>query len=269
MLAVTAMGALPLGPLGSIAAIVFGWAARREIERSRSRLAGYALATVAMALGVVLTMAWGGAIATWAWAQSYRERVAPIEEAPPIPGRPAARPPAAAPPAAAAPAPPASIVGPGAPRTTKLKREGNVTVVDIGVSASSLSEELAKQRAEASGAGETMVVMTTAARCDPCRGVDQSIRDPLLQTALAKIRLVRVDIEVFREDLDALRIPHSRFPGFFLLAPDLTPRDGIDGGEWDDDIPRNIAPVLGAFVRGRYATRRKDWQPLPGSGIRL
>ena len=43
----------------------------------------------------------------------------------------------------------------------------------------------------------------------------------------------------------------------------------IHGGEWDDDIPPNIAPVLGAFVRGKYGTRRYPWQPLPGSGMRL
>ncbi len=30
--------------------------------------------------------------------------------------------------------------------------------------------------------------------------------------------------------------------------------------EWDDDIPRNIAPVLGNFVRGRYTKRREQWR---------
>jgi hypothetical protein len=90
-----------------------------------------------------------------------------------------------------------------------------------------------------------------------------------MQTALAGVRLVRVDGILFHEDLDALRVPHDDIPGFFLLAPDLTPRDGIDGGEWGDDIAPNIAPVLGAFVRGKYAVRRSPWTPLPPSGVSL
>ena len=40
-------------------------------------------------------------------------------------------------------------------------------------------------------------------------------------------------------------------------------------GEWDDDIPVNIAPVLGPFVRGNLTKRREPWHPPPGSGIAL
>ncbi len=53
------------------------------------------------------------------------------------------------------------------------------------------------------------------------------------------------------------------------LGVNLTPRDGIDGGEWDDDIAQNIAPVLGAFVRGKYPARREAWKAVRGSGMRL
>ena len=90
-----------------------------------------------------------------------------------------------------------------------------------------------------------------------------------MQTALTKVRLVRVDIEVFRDDLEAMKVPRKYIPGFYLLSLDLTPRDGINGGEWEEDIPPNIAPVLGAFVRGKYTARKQVWQPLPGSGIKL
>jgi len=116
---------------------------------------------------------------------------------------------------------------------------------------------------------ETVLVMTTGAGCAPCRSVEQALSDPLMQSALSAVRLVRVDSELFHEDLVALRIPHDRLPGFFLLSPDLTPRDGIDGGEWDDDIPANVAPVLGAFVRGKLTDRRARWRPVPASGVSL
>ena len=64
-------------------------------------------------------------------------------------------------------------------------------------------------------------------------------------------------------------MPIKAIPGFFLLSPDLSPKDAINGGEWDDDIPPNIAPVLGAFMRGKYAKRREGWHASPSSGIRL
>lgn len=256
-----------IGPVGSILAIVFGLHARREIEQSGGRRTGHALATIGIALGVCLTMVYGAGLSYFVWTDRHRADPAgaePAAEAPlPVPSAPTAR---AAP---STPAPAPADLGPFAPKHTKVKKQGEITVVDVGSSTSALPEELAKQRAEASSAGETLVVMTTASRCDPCRGVDRSLVDEKMQTALAKIRLVRVDIMVFHDDLETLKIPDQAIPGFFLLAPDLTPRDGVDGGEWDDDIPPNIAPVLGPFVRGKYAQRRRPWKPVPPSGISL
>jgi hypothetical protein len=155
------------------------------------------------------------------------------------------------------------------PRATRVEKNGSITVVDVGLSVSSLAHEFAHQRAEAAAADETLLVMTTATACDPCRGVDEALRDPRLQSALGHVRLVRVDCQAFDDDLAALRVPTDRFPGFFLLASDLTPRDGIDGGEWDDDVAANIAPVLGAFVRNKYVVRRQGFRPVPAPVITL
>jgi hypothetical protein len=279
------LAALLLGPVGAIMAIPFGWYGRREVERERGRLRGHALATVGLLLGVTLTPAWGLGLSYFAWTQRYRVDPAAAAEPPEDPPSPAvaAAPspradprPRGAPPPPSVPAPrseppPASGApfAPGAPSHTHTLRQGRILVVDVGRDTPSLQEELARQRAEATILGETLVVMTTEGRCDPCRGVDRSLLDPLMQTALAKVRLVRVDRIVFHEDLDGLRIPSENVPGFFLPSVDLSPRDGIDGGEWDDDIAPNIAPVLGAFVRGRYFDRREPWRPVPGSGMSL
>ena len=273
-LAVSAIVAAPLGPVGAILAIVFGWHARQELEQEAAaaggravapRRSGYGLATAGMILGVVLTMGWGGALSYWAWTYRYRSDPAGDE-----PSATAATTGSPLPQPAPAPTAPRAVdAEPFAPKYTRVQREGRITVVDVGITAQSLSAELAKQRAEASAARETMLVMTTANGCVPCRGVDRSLGDPLLQAALAGVRLVRLDIEVFHEDLDALKLRHEGVPGFFLLAPDLTPRDGITGAEWDDDIPGNIAPVLGPFVRGRYPQRREPWRAVPASGMAL
>lgn len=262
-LAVSSVVALIFGPVGAVLAIVFGHQARREIERSAGRRSGFALATVGMALGVLLTMGWGGALSYF--ALTYGTRVDPAGDEPGTPAPIAPAPTLRAPSPHPAPLQPEQF----APRHTRVKKEGSIVLVDVGTSSAVFAEELAKQRAEASRDGESLVIMTTAGSCDPCRGVDRSLADPLLQKALAGVRLLRVDVNVFHDDLAALQIPDQAIPGFFLPAPDLTPRDGVDGGEWDDDIPRNIAPVLGAFVRGKYTQRRRPWHPIPVSGVTL
>ncbi len=263
-LARNAVRVLLLGPVGAILGIVFGWDALQRIEREGGRRSDRVAAILAMALGGLLTMVWGGALSYLAWTHFYRaEPVAAAAPPPVVPPEPFAAP--RTPPPRPRPADPV----PSSPQHTKLQREGQITVVDVGVETPSLKEELARQRADASAEGETVLVMTTAADCAPCRGLDSSLRDPLMQSALAHVRLVRVDLYVFHEDLDTLKIPHERFPGFFLLAPDLLPRDGIDGGEWGDDIAANIAPVLGPFLRGKYTQRKEPWKPVTGSGVAL
>lgn len=259
------LSALFLGPVGAVLAIVLGWYARRDLEKSAEKRRGWGLATLGLALGVILTPAWGAAMSYFAWTHRYREPPEAEQTVPAAssePREPSPSPPGHAPPPAAAP--PAA-----APLSTTIDHVGKITVVDLGRSTPSLSDELAKQRAEAARDHETLLLMTTAADCDPCRGVDRSLKDRMMQTALAGVRLVRVDTNLFGEDLQALRVPHDRIPGFYLLAPDLAPRDGIDGGEWDADITPNIAPVLGAFVRGKYKERREQWHPLPGTGVAL
>ncbi len=269
------LSALLLGPVGAILAIFLGTYARREIARAGTRRSGAALALAGIVLGALLVPLWGLGLTYVIWTQVHHDLPAagddpespPGMDDPTDPDDPAAPAPGGLPgmPGQAGPRLPLVV----APRHTRIAHEGRITVVDLGMDTSSVADALARQRAEAATEGETLLLMTTAGRCDPCRGVDQSLTDARLQTALAKVRLVRVDIVAFHEDLEALRIPDARIPGFYLLALDLAPRDGIDGGEWDADIPVNIAPVLGAFLRGKYAERREPWRPLPGSGMTL
>jgi hypothetical protein len=259
------LAAVVLGPFGAFVAIVLGILARRDAQRERHR-ASVRLATFGIVLGVILLPAWGVGLSYFVWSRVLRAQEPGFE---PVVPRRAPSPPVPDPREPRDPRAPRgrSPSGPAVP--TRVEHQGRITIIDVGSSSPSLADELADQRAAASAAHETLVLMTTADGCAPCRGVDASLKDPLLQGALGGVRLVRVDIVAFHDDLDALHIPHDKIPGFFLLAVDFTPRDGVDGGEWDDDIPRNIAPVLGPFVRGQYKKRRTPWRPLPGAGINL
>lgn len=258
---------------GGLAAVGLGWLGRREVEEDSKRRRGHLLATVSMATGLVLSVGACTVMALYGYVDARREarkkqRESLVEVE--MPREREREPPHRQPPIFKAPPPPPPQGS--VPKQTVVKREGSITVVDVGTGAVSLVAELEAQRAAAEKEGQTLVLMVTADPCGPCRGVDVALKDPKMQKALDKVRLVRADTHVFDKDLTALRVPHDHFPGFFLLGKDLVPRDGVDGGEWDDDIPDNIAPVLGPFVKGAYTKRRKEFKLAPpknGGGIRL
>ncbi len=162
------------------------------------------------------------------------------------------------------PAPPPSV-----PAQSRVDRIGAIEVVDVGLGAPALTETLATQSKLAAEQGQTVLLMVTGGECSPCRSIETALGEPLMQQALRNVRLVRVDLRVFKEELADLRMQTNVFPIFALLADDMTPRDAIHGGEWDEDVAANIAPVLGEFVRGSYRSRRNpEWSPTPG-GMRL
>ena len=176
---------------------------------------------------------------------------------------------AAAPPASPSASASASVASdtakPSAPSDTVIRMLGQIEVVDIGLSSPPLDQALTAQRALANVKQQTLLVMLTGATCTPCRGVDAALNNPMMQEALASVRLVRIDLKVFREELAELSMPTNIYPAFLLLDAEMRPLDGIHGGEWDADIAKNIAPILDAFVHGKYETRRHDWSARAGS----
>jgi hypothetical protein len=230
------------------------------------------LAIIAVTSTVLFVVA--GGVAVWLWRSWVPAELSPAEspsfDLPPV--APTAAPPSASVPVVRAPSPsvPSSVPLDLVPRTTKVTRVGKIAVVDVGVETrKTLAEELAAQRSLALAEHQTLVVMTTRFGIKEFLDVDAALPHPLLQTALADVRLVRVDVVLFENELEELGVPTHGIPWFVLIGPDLVPRDGIDGGEWDDDIPRNIAPVLGAFVHGNYKARRQTWKPPKGKGVAL
>jgi hypothetical protein len=238
-----------LGPLGALFGIALGVVAYHTLGRQPDAR-GRGVASAAIVLGVIGLAGWVG---VGAWA--VRAHLAELAAAP------------AAPPFEAGDDAPRGPLVP-VPLDTRETQVGDITVVDVGTSTPSLEAELLRQALAASRDGETLMVMTTTGACEPCRGVGASLADTRMQEALGKVRLVRVDIPTFFEDLDDLDMFSDRYPGYFLMGADARPHDGIDGGEWGEDIAENIAPVLGPFVRGKLTRRRTTWSP-PQHGQRL
>jgi hypothetical protein len=252
-------GFICLWGMGGLLGVVLGLVARSELEHAEGREHGRGLATAGLALGIVNVAAFVigiAVLATWMAAPGSSPSVA----APyPTPA-----------PTYAIPSPPTSAgplaAGPGAPgeatreRDTRTTEFGGVTLVDPGTAAPRLQPLLAAEQAAAEAAQQRLVLWTVTPDCSPCAGVAVSLRDRKVQKALEGVRLVRVDVREFAPDLERLGIPIDKLPGFVLLAPDHRPLDYVDGGEWDADVAGNIAPVLGAFVRGTYAKRRHPWR---------
>jgi hypothetical protein len=119
------------------------------------------------------------------------------------------------------------------------------------------------QRALADSEHQKLVLWVTAVDCAPCNGVSVALGTRRLQEALAGVRLLRVDAADFRSELVKLGVPVEVMPGFALIDRAGAPADYVNGGEWDADVPENIAPVLGGFVRGTYRARRNPWAGAP------
>lgn len=242
--------------IGGVLAIVLGLAARSEIARSAGRESGQAAAIAGISLGAlnVASCVIGIAVGIALLARPA---------APTALGAPKVSMPAPA----AVPAPSASSTGRVPPENATRERVfgealfGSVRVVDVAAAdEKSLRRILENQQQAATLAEERLMLFVVGPNCLPCNGFMLALSDTRMQTALRKVRLVRVDASEFAPDLGALGIPSETVPGFALIAAGQRVSDYVDGGEWDADIAQNIAPVLGAFVQGKYRVRRRQFQ---------
>jgi len=243
--------------VGGFFALTLGAVAKGEIARSHGTRTGSGLAIGGMVLGALNVLASAAALALLlSYASSPTTATpspAPVFAPPPV----SPMVPAPAPsPAPSATASAQSSREPGVIAT----RVGKLELVDVDRDVPSLSRELEAQRKAAAKDGKRLLVWVVVDDCMPCNGVAAALGDPSMQTALEKVRVVRVNSRDFGQDLTFLGIPVAKVPGFALLGDGNRPEDYVNGGEWDDDIPRNIAPVLGNFVRGRYTKRREQWR---------
>jgi hypothetical protein len=252
-LASGALSFVCLWGLGGVLAIIIGWVAHGEIERAQGRLSGKGLASAGIGLGIanlVATVVGLGvlvALAVRPDAPTAVQGPAPLVPAPMI-----------APPVAPTP-PPTPSVEELPPLPTLPPQIGKIVIVEAQESSITLERQLLEQLAASSKAGGRVVLWTVTPGCEPCAAVGRALPDARMQRALSGVRLVRADATNFAPELRKLGVPIDLFPGFTLLDARAHPADHIHGGEWGDDIPANIAPVLDKFVRRTLFARRYQW----------
>jgi hypothetical protein len=246
--------------LGGILAIVLGWVAHGEIERSQGRLSGKGLASAGIGLGItnlVATIVGIGVLGALALRPDPPSALTG-PAVPPAVGPAPMLPPAS--PHAPAPAPSLLEVEPeNLSLPTLAPQIGKIVVVEATDAGEALEPQLIKQLAESAKSGEHLVLWTVTAGCEPCAAVGRALPDARMQRALSGVRLVRTDVRAFAPELLRLGVPIESVPGFTLLDRKAQPLDHIHGGEWGDDIPANIAPILDKFVRRTLSARRYQW----------
>lgn len=244
--------------VGGLLALTLGLVAKGEISRSEGTRSGAGLAIGGALLGALnLVVSILGLAGLLFWAGSPTPSASPSPPSPVVAPAPT---PTFFPPPSPSPAPVAS----GTPSSRQggviISRVGKVELVDLDGDIPSFGRELEAQRKGAAKDGKKVVLWVVVDDCLPCNGVAASLPDAKMQVALEQVRLVRVNARDFGQELTFLGIPVAKVPGFALLGEANRPVDYVNGGEWDEDIARNIAPVLGNFVRGRYDKRRDPWR---------
>jgi hypothetical protein len=168
--------------------------------------------------------------------------------------------------ASSPPAPGPPVPSPATATTTSTVPPGGwgrIHVVDLHASATPLRAQLAEEVHSASEAGEVVLVETTSRACAACSEIALAMREPALQTALATVRVVRVDVDELQAEVAPLHMKESRLPWFYLLDARGEPRDAISADEWGDNVADDIAPVLEAFDNGSLKKRRARWHGTP------
>lgn len=241
---------------GGVLAIALGWLAHGEIERSEGRLAGKGLASTGIGLGIanlIVTVVGVGVLVALAVRPEPPSAV--LTPAPPY------LPPAviAAPSTPPPPAPHAEAVEAIPPLPALPPHIGKIVIVEAAVGGDGLETQLLTQLQESAQAGERLLLWTVTTDCEPCDEVGDALTDARMQRALGKVRLVRADTASFPRELQQLGIPSGSVPGFTLLDARAHPMDHIHGGEWDANVPANMAPILDKFLRHTLTQRRHPW----------
>ena len=244
--------------IGGVGAIILGIVGHGEIRRSEGRQYGEGFAIAGIVLGVLHLVA---IIVGFAALFAFSAHPGGFAG-----GTPPALPTAFAPkgPVATRPVPaptPADQTGAASRESsTRLTRFGGITLVDPGSDPGTLQSLVQNELSQASSANQKLVLWVSAPDCAPCTGVSVALTHPRMQASLDGVRLVRIDARDYQVELVRRGIPVEVLPGFALLGARGEPVDYVNGGEWDADIPENIAPVLGSFVKGTYRTRRNPWR---------
>jgi len=233
------------GILTGIPAIVLGLMSRKSIQQSGGALGGGGMAVggiVTGSIGTAVTLLYFVFFAVGMYSATHAASSLSAGGGGALTLPTVTAPTATAPPAAEA-----------APTTTRF---GKIRVTDLHRASVTLQGQLEDEVRRASAEGHTVLVETSASWCSSCKEFAAALPDPAMQRALDKVDIVRVDVDEFATEIGQLQMSAPAVPFFFKVDSTARATDAVSGDEWDDNTAKNMAPVLGAFVRGTLTKRR-------------
>lgn len=128
------------------------------------------------------------------------------------------------------------------------------TIVRLHPKDGDLQTLLAEEAHKADSLGQMPVVEFDATWCPPCQAIDNAIREEneLILSAYADTYIIRLDVDEWGWGDSRLHdFKFDAIPVYFKLDTEGNQTgEVIDGGAWGEDIPENIAPVMGEFLHG-------------------
>lgn len=93
------------------------------------------------------------------------------------------------------------------------------------------------------------VLFFTATWCGPCKQFKNSLGDPLMIDALSGVTLIMIDGDVDAEkEKICQKYGIKSYPSYLRVDESGKLLKKTDGGAWDENIPKNMAPVLKKFM---------------------
>lgn len=174
-----------------------------------------------------------------------REDAHPVASAPPSSASPVL--PAPTPVVAEDPSPQPELAPPSEPEPAS-----RVRLVDVDPDNGELREQIVAAAAQAKADGRTAVVELWASWCPPCKKLDHLLRSAgPVATAVDGAVLIRVDTDVFGDELNALGYTAPQIPSLYHVDGKGTPRGKpMSGAKWTRDSEAAIAEQLTAFLAG-------------------
>lgn len=83
--------------------------------------------------------------------------------------------------------------------------------------------------------------------CGPCRQFKNSLTDPLMINAMKGSTLIMIDEGKDKEKLTT-KYDVSAYPTYIRIDEKGKVLKKTDGGVWDENIPKNMAPVMKKFL---------------------
>ena len=102
-------------------------------------------------------------------------------------------------------------------------------------------------------------------KCPSCAALGYALSRGVLTHKLGKIRILRLDLDEFEQEIRGMHLPIDRVPGFILVDGSGRISDFLDAGEWNTNDPAEFAPILVQFVSGNLHQRRYPFHQDPQS----